>query len=208
MGIQERKNRERNLRRQQIQEAAKELFLLKGFNSTTMEDIADRAELSPATIYLYFKNKDELYASLNLITTRYLKNKLKRVCFDNKLSVDDKIIKLKNILYNAYKFDPLIFRNILHIQVEDTLLDIKDDLVVQINMEIREILRMLGHVHEEGVQRGKFLGGHPIQHADIMYGLFIGVVIWEEAKKKLNPKKNFVKPTLDKAFEIFSKGIR
>jgi AcrR family transcriptional regulator len=208
MGIRERKDREKNLRRQQIQESAKELFLLKGFNSTTMEDIAKRAELSPATIYLYFRNKDELYASLNLITTLYLKNRLKRVCFDNKLSVDEKVFKLKDALYSAYKYDPLIFRNILHIQLEDTLLDIKDDLVIQINKEIREILRMLGHVYEEGVQQGKFVEGHSTQHADIMYGIFIGLVIWEEAKKKLNPKKNFAKPTLDKAFEIFSKGIR
>ena len=77
MGIRERKDREKDLRRQQIQEAAKELFLLKGFNSSTMEDIAKKAELSPATIYLYFKNKDELYVSLNLSSIQYFTNNIK-----------------------------------------------------------------------------------------------------------------------------------
>jgi AcrR family transcriptional regulator len=66
MGIQERKERERERRRQQIIVAAKRAFSEKGFNRATMEDIAREAELSPGTLYLYFKNKDELYASLSL----------------------------------------------------------------------------------------------------------------------------------------------
>ena len=106
MGIQERKSREKDLRRQQIQEAAKELFLLKGFNSTTMEDIAKKAELSPATIYLYFKNKDELYVSLNLISIQYFTNKIKKIHDDSKLSVEEKILKIKDAMYKMYKYDP------------------------------------------------------------------------------------------------------
>ena len=64
MGIQERKKRERERRRQQIMVAAKNVFAQKGFNKATMEDIAKEAELSPGTLYLYFKNKEELYKAL------------------------------------------------------------------------------------------------------------------------------------------------
>ncbi len=69
MGIQERKQRERERRRQQIIVAAKRVFSEKGYSKSTMEDIAKEAELSPGTLYLYFKNKDELYASLSLRNT-------------------------------------------------------------------------------------------------------------------------------------------
>ena len=95
MGILERKHREKSLRQQPIQEAAKELFLLKGFNSTTIEDIPKKAELSPATIYLYFKNKEELYVSLNLITLQYFFNKIKKIHDNSKLSVEEKILNFK-----------------------------------------------------------------------------------------------------------------
>ena len=64
MGIQERKERERERRRQQIMVAAKRVFTDKGFSKATMEDIAKEAELSPGTLYLYFKNKDDLFFSL------------------------------------------------------------------------------------------------------------------------------------------------
>ena len=64
MGIQERKEREKGRRRQQIMIAAKRIFSLKGFNKATMEDIANEAELSPGTLYLYFKSKEEMFLFL------------------------------------------------------------------------------------------------------------------------------------------------
>ena len=56
MGIKERKKREREMRRQQIMVAAKRVFTQKGYEKSTMEDIAREAELSPGTLYLYFEN--------------------------------------------------------------------------------------------------------------------------------------------------------
>ena len=79
MGIQERKERERDRRRQQIMIAATRVFSEKDFNKATMEDIAKEAELSPGTLYLYFKNKDELFASLSLRILHYMNIRLQHV---------------------------------------------------------------------------------------------------------------------------------
>jgi len=54
MGVYERRIRERQLRRRAILEAAKEVFLEKGFEASRMEDIAERCELGKGTIYFYF----------------------------------------------------------------------------------------------------------------------------------------------------------
>ena len=58
MGINERKERERNNRRRLILEAAEHVYLKEGYHSTTMEKIAEMAELSRAAIYLHFKTKN------------------------------------------------------------------------------------------------------------------------------------------------------
>jgi AcrR family transcriptional regulator len=208
MGIQERKKREKNMRRQVIQNAAKELFIVKGFNSTTIEEIAEKAELSPATIYLYFKNKGELYASLNLMTLEYLFNETKKIFNGKDLSVEEKISKFKDAMYNTYKYDPLILRNIMHIQLEDTLLTISPALMNRINRLTQKIMTMVAHFCEEGVRRGRLIEGHGMAYADIIWGLFSGLVLWEESKKRLNPQKDFLKSTLDKGFDIFYSGIK
>ncbi|GAB4008473.1 TetR/AcrR family transcriptional regulator [Spirosoma sp. KCTC 42546] len=65
MGIVERKEREREEMRQLILDGAQKLFLANGFEKVSIRNIADEIEYSPATIYLYFKDKNELLFALH-----------------------------------------------------------------------------------------------------------------------------------------------
>jgi AcrR family transcriptional regulator len=56
----DRRRREREERQSLILEGARVLFLEKGVENTSMQDIADKVELSKPAIYLYFKDKTEL----------------------------------------------------------------------------------------------------------------------------------------------------
>ena len=50
-------------RRAQIIEAALSCFTRKGYNNTTMDDIATESSLSKGSLYWYFKSKDDLFES-------------------------------------------------------------------------------------------------------------------------------------------------
>jgi AcrR family transcriptional regulator len=58
--LQNAREREREQLRHDIVTAARDLLLEQGLSGLSMRSIADRIEYSPATIYLYFKDKDEL----------------------------------------------------------------------------------------------------------------------------------------------------
>lgn len=60
MGTAERRERERESVRTAIVEATRDILSENGLGGLSMRAIADRIEYSPATIYLYFKDKDEL----------------------------------------------------------------------------------------------------------------------------------------------------
>lgn len=65
-----------------IQESAVKVFLEKGYKETKITDISNLAGISPGTIYLYYKNKRELFSSLNIpeaeeLRPQYDKKKLK-----------------------------------------------------------------------------------------------------------------------------------
>lgn len=64
MGIQERKEREKEARREEILTAAYKVFVEKGLTGATVDDIAAEAELSKGTIYLYFRSKEDLYLAV------------------------------------------------------------------------------------------------------------------------------------------------
>jgi len=60
MGISERRERQKENLRQEILDAASEMFAKEGYANVSMRKIADKIEYSPTTIYLYFKDKTDL----------------------------------------------------------------------------------------------------------------------------------------------------
>jgi AcrR family transcriptional regulator len=208
MGTKERKERERKQRQRQIQDAAKEMFLQKGFRLTTMDDIAEKAELSTGAIYQYFKSKDELYASMNMEGLQSMTDAIEAICKDRRSSPEKKILKIKEAMYRNFLRYPLLLRIVFHVQLEDTLAILDSQFLNRINALGKKTMNLLASIYEEGIKGGTFSKGHGLAHADIMWGTFAGLMIWEEAKRRINPKKDFLKSTLDRAFEIFCRGIK
>ena len=65
MTISARKERQKEELKGKILQAAKELFMQKGFEDTSIRNIAEKIEYSPTTIYLYFKDKDDIFCELH-----------------------------------------------------------------------------------------------------------------------------------------------
>jgi AcrR family transcriptional regulator len=207
MGIQERRERERERRKQQIMVAAKRVFTDKGFGKATMEDIAKEAELSPGTLYLYFKNKDELYASLSLRILQYLTIRLEHVNAEPYSDASQRLNALKDAMFDVYEFDPLILINMFHMQSSETIKNLSPDLLEQIETLSRNSMQVIADIFEDGIRKNQFVDRHPSEVADILWSLFSGIVLWETSKKIINGNQDVLKETFDTAFEIFSRGI-
>lgn len=208
MGIRERKERERERRRQQIMVAAKKVFSTKGFTKTTMEDIAHKAELSPGTLYLYFKNKNELYASMSLRILHYMLIRMRNIDVTADLTAEGRVHTLKEALLDVYEFDPLILVNMFHLQSGEAL----KNLTPQVLADIRELsasaLGSVAGIFEEGIQNGDFAKWNPDTVADIVWAMFSGIVLWAESKKAVGSNQVDLKTYLETAFEIFGRGMR
>ena len=59
-----RKERERLFRKQEIISAAIKLFAKKGYEHTTLDEIAEASEFGKGTIYNYFQSKEEIYLAI------------------------------------------------------------------------------------------------------------------------------------------------
>lgn len=207
MGIQERRERERERRRQQIMVAAKRVFTDKGFGKATMEDIAAEAELSPGTLYLYFKNKDELYASLSLRILQYLMIRLEHVNAEPFTDAKQRLHALKGAMLDVYEFDPLILLNMFHMQSSESLKNLSSDLLQQIETLSQNSMKVIASIFEDGIRKKQFVDCRPTAVADILWSLFSGIVLWETSKKMINGNKDVLKETFDIAFDIFFRGI-
>ena len=57
VAVPDRRTRRRQESRERVYRAAVELFVERGFEATTMDDIADRADVARATVFNYFQRK-------------------------------------------------------------------------------------------------------------------------------------------------------
>jgi AcrR family transcriptional regulator len=207
MPIHDRQIRDRERRRQQIIAASKRVFIAKGVSKATIKDIAEEAELSPGTLYIYFKNKDELYSSMSIRLLKHLSLRLQRVKERTGISPEQRITAVKEALCEAYELDPPVFITLARLQASETLDNISPDLLGQIMGLSRQCIDTLADIFSILMDTGGGRSCDPGTAALILLALFSGLVLWEESKRVLDPSKDFLRSTLETAFEIFGRGI-
>ena len=207
MGIHERKQREKERRRQEILAAARNVFSKKGFNSATMEEIASKAELSPGTLYLYFTNKEELHTSLSIDLLAHLGQEISKVV-DQDMSVLEKIARFRDVFIDIYEHDASILINLFHLQSGETLYNLSEEVMEELKKNSSQAHQAIIRVVQEGIEKGLFVDEHPVALADILWATYSGVVLWVDSKRRLNDEKNFVRPTLQVAFDMIIKGLK
>lgn len=72
----DRQERRKRRTRQAIQKAALELFAERGYRETTINDIAERADVAPRTVTLHFPAKEELLLDAEPFTFDSLSERL------------------------------------------------------------------------------------------------------------------------------------
>ena len=88
MGTTDRREREKQHRIDAILDAALELFAEKGVKNATMDQVAEKAELSKGTLYLYFKSKEHMYFALDMRAGMILKERFAEAARSEKTGHD------------------------------------------------------------------------------------------------------------------------
>lgn len=101
----ERKERERELRRSEIVDAAETLFFSRGYENVTMDDIAKELEMARATLYLSFKNKEDIYAAIALRAARIVSEMFRELRQKNRTGLE-KVRFTALTYYEFYKRYP------------------------------------------------------------------------------------------------------
>jgi AcrR family transcriptional regulator len=175
VGVAERKEREKELRRQQILKAGSNLFIKQGVKSTTMEQIAQAVEISRGTIYLYFQNKEELLFTLIRDSIVIFINILN----ENIKPEDNTDIQLasigKSYLY-FYENDPTYFKFLNYMESEEDLSQITD-LAKQCYQKSEELWGIIVKVIIEGIEKGLIKKDtNPYELAILLWSSSYGVI--------------------------------
>ena len=207
MGIEERKEREKLARREAIMESAQELFFAKGFNATTMDEIAHKAELSKGALYLYFPSKEALYATVLNEGLNILFDQIEEA-FQLDLPPDQMLRKLGEVRYRYY----LDYREYSRIFFFREHKDVAQQLpreLIQENLEkaMRTLHRFIGVV-QKGIDQGIFAPVDPRKSAVAFWGATNGILFLFEDELNRELIGIDVEPLFWYAIDLFIEGLK
>ncbi len=175
----------REERKDQILDAAADVFVKKGLQKTRMDDIVEKSGLSKGTLYWYFKSKDDLIIGIfdrvfqkETIDLKPLVNSDKssseRISeYTDRVIVD--ILRLLRFAPIAYEFLSLAFRS--------KYLQKAFKHYVAVHMDI------LIPIIQQGIDSGEFRNIDPTEAAIAICSVFEGTLaIWVYDKSLVDPE--------------------
>ena len=158
-----RRERRRLDTKEEILQAARELLLEMGPDELTLRQVARRADFSPAALYTYFSNRDEIIASLLAESFSRLDAYLSRV--SRELPPDERVIQLGMAYMDFARENPMDLRCILGA----TSQDLPPGSGRSVGLEAA---RLIGETFREGVEKGVFVSTRDQTAAEMAFGVW------------------------------------
>jgi len=178
MGTAERREREKEHRRNEIIDAAEKVFFAKGMPNATMGEVADEAELSKGTLYLYFKNKEDLYLAIILRGLAILEENFKEAV----ASREDGLGKTEAIGRAFFSFcntHPDYFQAMLHFEAsaEPAQDCAHAGYAAECQIQTLRIMEICSGAVQAGINDGTLRSDlDPMKTAMTLYGMSVGLL--------------------------------
>jgi AcrR family transcriptional regulator len=206
MSIEDRKKREKQSRIKQIKKSAGYIFEKKGFKAAKMDDIAERADISKATIYKYFKSKDDLFYEIMSEHITKLNNDLVAIC----LRKEDPEKTIELIVEKTFKFSKEhsdIYNLVTELKASEINKLFSADKVRHLKVIMASNLKQLEIAIRNGIEKGIFRGIEPMVCAIVIWNMFMGINKYQENRLDVG-KHDYRRSTLDAGIELLLQGMR
>jgi len=214
MGITERKEKEHLMRKNDMIIAAELVFFKKGFENSTMDDIASAAGFTKKTIYSYFKSKEELYYEIMLVGFKTLNDLYDKIISENiEISEIEKIRKLGHTFVDFSRNYPGYFKAITDYENKDFDFQVEDSnsLIHKCYIAGEYSFKVLNNCIINGIKKGEILDNTDSVLICIMLWSnmlgFIGLI--NKKEKYINAYHNkSIEELMEGGFEILLRSIR
>ncbi|MDR2898346.1 MAG: TetR/AcrR family transcriptional regulator [Spirochaetaceae bacterium] len=165
---------EHDKRKREILDKALDVFVEEGYEDATFQKISDRCGITRTTLYLYFKNKREIFVWSIKQLTEELEAALQKVIADTAVAIDERFRRMLNKILDSCVENQKLFTVILTylLQIQKT----GKDPDVRVRRRIVRLRHLLSTVYIEGMKGGIFRKLPVKDVNEILYGLIESVI--------------------------------
>ncbi len=182
MNAQDRKRQERQARRRRIQDAARPVFVERGFARASIEQIAKQAQLSVGAIYLYFQSKEDLYVSILETALVDLDAQRAEVRSGDARS---RLAAAWSRLSAWVDAEPEMARALAMTSQPGLRAQLTDEVATGVGATVARLREHLGACVADGIHAGAFRSVSPAEVADLLWTAFIGSLAADGASGNL-----------------------
>lgn len=192
-----------------IADQAEVLFTKKGIESTTMDEIAKAAGYSKATLYVYFKNKEDIVSFLALRSMIGLRDVILKVLLEKKNSRET-FFGICFALADYQQDSPAFFeRTLEYISIDFE--EGKDEYLSQIYTVGEEINKIISDFIEQGIKKKEIKSCDDYFTLTFqMWGMISGLIKLASEKEKYIlqasgfSKREFLNEGFERIYEMLS----
>lgn len=208
MGLEERRKRERDNRRNAILKAARKLFFEKGFKTVTVESIARKAELSKGSIYLYFNSKEEIYTQILLNDIDKFHDHFADL-LQNSPSASEALGRFAGIYVDLFLSDRELFRILMTFMLHTADMNLPEDLNSHIIKTTNRNISIIEEIFRYGIRRGEFPSTMNLRlHRNAIWGLLNGIISLHLFTGVESRRKEAIQSTLKVGLDIYIRGLQ
>jgi AcrR family transcriptional regulator len=210
MGTAERKGREKEQRRRAILKAARRVFFERGLPAASMDEIAETAELSKGTLYLYFKSKEDLYVSLLEEGLAILRRMFEDV-EARPLPADEALHQIGFTYYEFFKQYPDYFKILMFADARELHSQVSEEVLQGSEQRSLACLEVVARVFARGVAEGVFRKDLlPIEVAIMLWGTSNGMIglIANKAEHFMHEHQINLEALMAKSWELTMNSLR
>lgn len=152
------KEKEKVKRKQWILTCTEQIISKKGITRTTMDEVADRAEISKGALYLHFQSKQELILMISVNGLRVLKQKFSQVLLQE-ISGKEMLNSFPEILKNYIQDHPhhiesFLFYDWVGLQSDYLPEEGEEEIIQQFEKLAKSLFTYLHRALQVGIQDG------------------------------------------------------
>jgi AcrR family transcriptional regulator len=176
------RRRDPETKREAVLQTAAQLFLEKSYARTSMNDVADRLQITKPALYHYFQNKEEILLECYRLGGGLIEDILNDIAANQGTGLE----KVQAFIYS--------YANVMTVNFGRCVMrldegDLSSDALTEVRAHKRKIDRRLRAFIQEGIADGSIAPCEPKLAAFAIAGALNWICIWYEPEGPLSPEE-------------------
>jgi AcrR family transcriptional regulator len=167
---------EHEKRRHEILEKALDVFMEEGYEDVTFQKIADRCDITRTTLYIYFKNKKDIFNFSIKQLLQILENNIIEIKKESELSYTEKLVSVMIVIIDRLEGNNRLLSVILDYLINNSKQGF--DPGYQVRRRTVRLRHILATMLIEGIKAGEFSHKLNVKEANEMLYSFIEAAIF------------------------------